>query len=150
MSKSEHLGPKHIIEGHMSDALSELAKGFNQQALSDAGNCANILLYLNGQGEKNSKNNNGDPLLIISEAHIAPETFDDFAILIEGKLRGASKFLQFYKQTGDESYRHLTKQEESHVSFFLDKAKSATKGSGQSDKIKQWKRQHDEIFAAVK
>ena len=79
----------------------------------------------------------------------APETFSDFAALVEEELEGAEKYLAYFQQTGDESYRHLSKQEEAHAMFFIEKAKAAAQSPDQGERVRQYKQRYDAIMQAL-
>ena len=82
-------------------------------------------------------------------AYRPPETFADFAALVEDELSDAYKYLQYYLQTGKESDRQLARQEETHAAHWIGEAKRVANDPAQSGKIKQWLKRHDEILAQL-
>ena len=107
----------------------------------EAAELAMILLALN------NANGNPDRINVSKNSdNSLPESFDDFAELVEDELDGAVKYHWFYKQTGEDSYKQLSKQELSHMAFWLEKAKSVANTPEQLEHIKSWKRKHDELL----
>ena len=79
----------------------------------------------------------------------APQTFKVFGTLIENELENAETYLQLYKHTEDDAYKQLALHEESHVAFFLDKAKAMANNPEHLDKIKMWKIRYENIMNEI-
>ena len=130
-----------VIKDHFNAALKDYEESGGEKYRKEAAELAMILLVLDRVHHAPSIPNPYD--------HDLPTTFDNFADLAEEELAGATKYHSFYKQSGDDSYKQLAKQELSHAAFFIDKAKAVAKTPEQSEHIKSYKRQHDELAQAL-
>ena len=86
----------------------------------------------------------------IIDGFLLPQTFSDFERLVKDELHDAEKYYSYYNQSGEESYRQLSKQELSHLAYFIEKARSASSSPEHNEKIKDWKRKHDAIYDDLK
>ena len=133
---------KKIIHSRLDEAKTALKNGHNEQAEFDAALISAILELYENQARLPEQHDAKGKVILSNP----PETFDDYAILIECDLGDAERDAGWHLQTKDESYKQIAKQRLSHAQFFIEKAKGIGKSQDSVDKIKMWKSRHDDII----